>query len=63
MTIAKPNKPQSAPPQAKNMPPQIMILQMMNAYRLSQNISVAAELGIADLLADVERHLICSPFK
>ncbi len=50
MTIAKSNKPQSAPPQG--MPPQVMILQMMNAYRLSQSISVAAQLGIADLLAD-----------
>ena len=52
MTIAKPDKPQSAPPQAQGMPPQVMILQMMNGYRLSQNISVAAQLGIADLLAD-----------
>ena len=34
------------------MPPQIMILQMMNAYRLSQSISVAAQLGIANLLKD-----------
>jgi hypothetical protein len=54
MTIAQPNKPPSAPPQAKRkgMPPQVMILQMMNAYRLTQNISVAAQLGIADLLTD-----------
>jgi hypothetical protein len=61
MTIAKPHKPQSATPQAnqaKNMPPQIMILQMMNAYRLSQNISVAAQLGIADLLADKPKSTI-----
>ncbi len=34
------------------MPPQVKILQMMNAYRLSQLIYVAAKLGIADLLAD-----------
>jgi O-methyltransferase domain/Dimerisation domain len=36
--------------QVQNASPQIMILQMMNAYRLSQNISVAAQLGIADCL-------------
>lgn len=58
MTIAKPNKPQSAPPQPKGMPPQVMILQMMNAYRLSQNISVAAQLGIADLLADKPKSVV-----
>ena len=34
------------------MPPQVKMLQLMNAYRLSQMISVAAKLGIADLLAD-----------
>jgi hypothetical protein len=54
MTIAKPNRPISSEPEAKSkdMPPQMMMLQMINAYRLSQNISVAAQLGIADLLAD-----------
>jgi O-methyltransferase domain/Dimerisation domain len=36
--------------QPKTAPPQTMILQMMNAYRLSQSISVAAQLGIADFL-------------
>jgi O-methyltransferase domain/Dimerisation domain len=36
--------------QAQNSSPQVMVLQMMNAYRLSQNISVAAQLGIADCL-------------
>ncbi len=60
MTIAKPNKPLSPPPQAqsKGMPPQIMMLQMINAYRLSQNISVAAQLGIADLLADQPKGVV-----
>ena len=58
MTIAKPNKPQSAPPQSKGMPPQVQILQMMNAYRLTQNISVAAQLGIADLLADGSKSVV-----
>ncbi|MBE9043762.1 methyltransferase [Pleurocapsales cyanobacterium LEGE 10410] len=58
MTIAKPNKPQSAPPQPKGMPPQVQILQMMNAYRLTQNISVAAQLGIADLLAERPRSVV-----
>ncbi len=54
MTITKIPKPISSQSQgnAKGMPPQIMILQMMNAYRLSQSISVAAQLGIADLLKD-----------
>jgi O-methyltransferase domain/Dimerisation domain len=54
MTITKPHKPLSSQSQGneKGMPPQIMILQMMNAYRLSQSISVAAQLGIADLLKD-----------
>jgi O-methyltransferase domain/Dimerisation domain len=53
MTTTKPNKPLSPPASQgnnKGMPPQIMLLQMMNAYRLSQTISVAAKLGIADLL-------------
>jgi O-methyltransferase domain/Dimerisation domain len=60
MTIAKPNKPLSLRPEAKGkgMPPQIMMLQMINAYRLSQNISVAAQLGIADLLADKPKGVI-----
>ncbi|MBV8886744.1 MAG: hypothetical protein JO235_22500 [Chroococcidiopsidaceae cyanobacterium CP_BM_RX_35] len=39
-------------PGPKGVPPQVKILQMMNAYRLSQSISVAAKLGIADFLAD-----------
>ncbi|HEY9659746.1 MAG TPA: methyltransferase dimerization domain-containing protein, partial [Allocoleopsis sp.] len=34
------------------LPPQVMMLQMSNAYRVSQAIHVAAKLGIADLLAD-----------
>jgi hypothetical protein len=41
---------QSSQPQTA--PPQTMILQMMNAYRLSQSISVAAQLRIADFLTD-----------
>ena len=55
MVLSKQDKPQNltAPSQApKGMPPQVKMLQMMNAYRLSQSISVAAKLGIADLLAD-----------
>lgn len=56
MVLSKQEKPQNvtAPGSqvAKGMPPQVKILQMMNAYRLSQSISVAAKLGIADLLAD-----------
>jgi hypothetical protein len=55
MTIAKPNIPPSSKSKSQpqqGMPPQIMMLQMMNAYRLTQSISVAAQLGIADLLAD-----------
>jgi hypothetical protein len=59
MTISQPKKPLSPPPQAqRGMPPQVMILQMMNAYRLSQNISVAAQLGIADLLADKPKSVV-----
>jgi hypothetical protein len=38
------------PPVTQGLPPQVKILQMMNAYRLAQSISVAAKLGIADLL-------------
>lgn len=46
-------KDMKAPPQgAGGMPPQVRMLQMMNAYRLTQSISVAAKLGIADLVAD-----------
>ncbi len=54
MVVSK-DKPQlTGPPAqaAKGVPPQVKMLQMMNAYRLSQSISVAAKLGIADLLAD-----------
>jgi len=56
MVLSKQDKPQNPPetrPQAaKDVPPQVKLLQMMNAYRLSQSISVAAKLGIADLLTD-----------
>ena len=56
MVVSKQDKPQNltGPPAqgAQGMPPQVKILQMMNAYRLSQLISVAAKLGIADILAD-----------
>ena len=34
------------------MLPQIKIMQMINGYRISQAIFVAAKLGIADLLKD-----------
>ena len=57
MTIAT-NKSQSAPPPSKGIPPQVETLQMMNAYRLSQNISVAAQLWIVDLLADWPRSVV-----
>lgn len=56
MVVSKQENPQNLtgpPPQGPGgMPPQVKMLQMMNAYRLSQSISVAAKLGIADLLAD-----------
>ena len=55
MVLSKEQKPKDmkAPPQgAGGMPPQVKMLQMMNAYRLTQSISVAAKLGIADLVAD-----------
>lgn len=55
MVLSKQEKPKElmAPPQgAGGMPPQVKMLQMMNAYRLTQSISVAAKLGIADLVAD-----------
>ncbi|MGG6265197.1 methyltransferase [Leptolyngbya sp. AN03gr2] len=45
-------KPTSSPNQG--IPPQVMMLQMANAYRTSQAIHVAAKLGIAD-------HLISGP--
>lgn len=34
------------------LPPQVRMLQMANAYRVSQAIHVAAKLGVADVLAD-----------
>lgn len=55
MVLSKEGKPQNqtaSNPPAQGMPPQVKMLQMMNAYRLSQAISVAAKLGIADLLTD-----------
>lgn len=54
MVLSKQDKPQNltTPQGAGGPPPQVKILQMMNAYRMSQSISVAAKLGIADLLAD-----------
>ena len=54
MVLSREEKPRmKAPPQgAGGMPPQVKMLQMMNAYRLTQSISVAAKLGIADLVAD-----------
>ena len=50
LTVRPEGQPNSPGP--KGIPPQVKILQMMNAYRLSQSISVAAKLGIADLLAN-----------
>lgn len=54
MVLSKQEKPKNlTPPQGPGgMPPQVRMLQMMNAYRLTQSISVAAKLGIADLVAD-----------
>ena len=56
MVLSKKDKPQNltaSPSQgAGGMPPQVKMLQLMNAYRLAKSISLAAELGIADLLAD-----------
>lgn len=37
---------------AKIMPPQVAMVEMINAYQVSQAIYVAAKLGIADLLKD-----------
>ncbi|PSB25435.1 methyltransferase [Stenomitos frigidus] len=37
---------------APTMPPQVAMMQMANAYRVSQAIHVAAKLGIADVLSD-----------
>jgi hypothetical protein len=42
----------SRSPQASTLPPQVMMLQMANAYRTSQAIHVAAKLGIADHLSN-----------
>lgn len=36
----------------KLMPPQVAMVEMINAYQVSQSIYVAAKLGIADLLSD-----------
>jgi hypothetical protein len=36
----------------KMMPPQVAMVEMINAYQVSQAICVAAQLGIADLLKD-----------
>jgi hypothetical protein len=57
MVASKQDKPQNLtgpPPKATQGPPPVKMLQMMNAYRLSQSISisVAAKLGIADILVD-----------
>lgn len=56
MVASKQDKPQNLtgpPPKAtQGPPPQVKMLQMMNAYRLSQSISVAGKLGIADILVD-----------
>jgi hypothetical protein len=46
------NQPPSRASQSSGMPPQVMMLQMANAYRTSQAIHVAATLGIADHLTD-----------
>lgn len=50
--VSSQQKPQIATRSSVNqgIPPQVKILQMMNAYRLAQSISVVAKLGIADLL-------------
>lgn len=59
MVVAKSDTPknsaESRPPTPSGMPPQVAMLQMANAYRVSQAIYVAAKLGIADLLANGEK--------
>jgi O-methyltransferase domain/Dimerisation domain len=56
MVVAKSEKPKDqAELHSTNtpiMPPQVVMLQMANAYRVSQAIHVAAKLGVADFLAD-----------
>lgn len=55
MVVAKSepkNQAGSRPANVPIVPPQVVMLQMANAYRVSQSIHVAAKLGIADLLAN-----------
>ncbi len=56
MVVAKSEKPENqaelGSSNAPAMPPQVVMLQMANAYRVSQAIHVAAKLGIADLLVE-----------
>src|SRR5712691_5476188 len=39
-------------PQSSTLPPSVALLQMVRGYWVSQAVSVAAKLGIADLLKD-----------
>ena len=52
MVVTNSEKASSRPTGAPSMPPQVAMLQMANAYRISQAIHVAAKLGVADLLTD-----------
>lgn len=48
MVSTKPNAPKMLP----DLPPPVAMLQMLGGFRVARSIYVAAELGIADLLAD-----------
>jgi hypothetical protein len=54
MVVTNSEKPKAdvRPTGAPTMPPQVVMLQVANAYRVSQAIHVAAKLGIADLLVN-----------
>ncbi|MGG6265201.1 methyltransferase [Leptolyngbya sp. AN03gr2] len=51
MTATQPTISANAPKVLPHLPPQIAMLQMIGGFRVSRAIYVAAELGIADLLA------------
>ncbi len=48
MTSTKPETPKMLP----DLPPPVAMLQMLGGFRVARSIYVAAELGVADLLAD-----------
>lgn len=52
MISTKPNTPPISSGMPPNLPPQVAMLQMLGGFRVARAIYVAAQLGIADLLAN-----------